>query len=140
MQWLPSVVEPDIPTWATSRQWGPPCAVSDGNQVAQLASLFNDGVAQSPSFDSAAGADFDIVLQDNNPYLRYFVVNSVMACKAEAVLAYNGVGIYDYTVADFAAVINSNVRVYYTVVADVHSLADICSGINNAPVADFGIV
>jgi hypothetical protein len=110
------------------------------NQVTQLAALTYDSITERASFYSTAGTDFDIIFYDNDAGLGYLMMDSFMAGIAEAIFAHCRVGIYDYTVAYLAAIIDGNVWIDDTVISHLDALSYVDAGINYTAVSNLCLI
>ena len=90
-----------MPTWAAIRQCRPiETVVCDLDEIVDLGALADDGVAGRAAVDRRIGADFDVVLNDDAPGLRDFLMSLRTRQIAEAVLADASAGMDDHAVAD----------------------------------------
>src|SRR5664279_2127164 len=74
--------------------------MADLNQVVDLAALADHGVANGPAVNRGAGADFDVVLDDDAPDLRHLEVAGAAHDVAEAILTDLAAGVDNDPVAD----------------------------------------
>src|SRR5262249_46850553 len=74
--------------------------VADLYQVVDLGPLADDGVAGAAAVDGGAGADLDIVLDDDAADLRDLEMSRRSHHEAETVLADADAGMDDHAVAD----------------------------------------
>ena len=74
--------------------------VADLHEVVDLGALADDGVAVGAAIDRRAGADLDVVLDDDAADLRHLEVAARAHREAEAVLADARAGMHDDAVAD----------------------------------------
>src|SRR6185437_2043716 len=111
--------------------------VADLDQVVDFGALADDGVADSATIDGCAGADFNIVLDDDTPDLRDLQMSSGTHQEAEAVLTdlaarMDGDAIADQRVADDASGADR------TFAPDPHVGADHGGGPDDGAAADLG--
>src|SRR5664280_672368 len=74
--------------------------MADLNQVVDLGALADHGVANGAAVDRGAGADLDVVLDDDAPDLRHLEVAGAAHNEAEAILADLAARMDDDPVAD----------------------------------------
>ena len=90
-----------MPVWPAIKQCRPMRdVVRDLHQIVDLGALADDGVAGRAAIDRGVGADLDVVLNDDSPGLRNFLVAARRRQIAEAVLADARAGMDDHAVAD----------------------------------------
>ena len=74
--------------------------VANLNQVVDLGALADDGIADGAAVDGCAGADFDVVLDDDPADLRHLEMSVAAHHKAEPVLPDIAARMDDDAVAD----------------------------------------
>src|SRR3569623_216717 len=108
------------------------------DQVVELDALLDHRVFQRPAVDGGAGADLDIVADQHAADLRELLPAAVVRRKTEAVRADHAARVQDGTIPHFAAVIQRDVGVQQTVVADAGMVADNAVGADNRACAHHG--
>ena len=111
--------------------------VGDLHQVVDLGALADHGVAQAPAVDRGAGANLDVVLNDNAADLRHLDVALGARHVAEAVLADVATRMNDDAIAD-RRVRDGAVGANRTVAADAHLRSDHRAGGDHRAGANLG--
>lgn len=106
--------------------------VRDLNEIVDLDPLLNPSSSEPGAIDGRVRADFDIVIDLDNPELRDFLVPVLDGFEPETVRSDHGAAVDDYTRADSRSLTNRRIRINYarssnnTFVTDVRPSADNC--------------
>ena len=110
--------------------------VADLDQIVDLGALADHGIADGATVDRGAGADLDVVLDDDAPELRHLEVAAQTQHEAEAVLTDLAARMNDDPVAD-QGVCDNGSRPDRTIATDAHFGADDRRCPDNGAGADF---
>src|SRR5665213_3080472 len=110
--------------------------VADLDQIVDLGALADHGIADGATVDRGAGADLDVVLDDDAPELRHLKVAAQTQHEAEAVLTDLAARMNDDPVAD-QRVGDDGSRPDRTMASDAHLGADDCRCPDDGAGADF---
>ena len=84
--------------------------VRDLNEIVDLDPLLNPGSSEPGAIDSCVRADFDIVIDLDNPELRDFLVAVLDEFEPETVRSDHGAAVDDHTRADSRSLANRRIR------------------------------
>ena len=113
--------------------------VGDLHEVVKLGAVADDGRLKGAAVDGAAGADLDIVADDDVAKLRHLHVSALEEAIAEPIGAEDCVGMNDDAIAKDRAVVEDGVWIEHDIVAEPAVFADDGAGVQQAAFANDGI-
>ena len=99
--------------------------VSYLNEVVEFDTLVNNGTTHSRAVNTGVGTNLYVVLDDDVSYLRYLVVVVSIRSETEAVSTYHSASMQGYTITYLTTMINSNVGVNGTALANLYIVANV---------------
>ena len=114
--------------------------VRDHDVIVDFGAFADNRRVVSAAVDRRAGADFDVILDDDVSKLRRQDVNAGRRIVPETVRSDDAVGVKEAVFADYAVFVNDDVREKFGIFADFNARLQDDAGVNRRVVADFNVV
>ena len=114
--------------------------VTDLNQVVDLCTFTNPGSSKTSAINGGTGANFNIVIDLNNPNLIDFLMASFVKLITKTIRTNSTATVNDDTITEHTALADRCIWVDDTITTDTSSVADEHSRLNQRSFADLDMI